>query len=280
MEVSYGNEVGAHFGYGRVREINSFTNGTYLTIGTRNTDYDIGWRSATIGVGCAAVYVNAFAVGNGCIASNANSVAMGGGAQATGDTSFATGWLTHAGHAYSYAGGYSSKTGASYQFVSGRNLTGGNQQGQAVFGRYNSTASSSMFVVGCGTASASKNILNLATTGNLTIAGTLTQSSDRRLKKHIAYLGDEAADFVRNLKPVLYEKDDTRQVGFYAQDVEEVEPWHAAIVNKTDGMDERLKDLRTLDYTALIAPLVAYTQQLEAKVNALTARLEEVLSSA
>lgn len=269
VEVSYDNEIGAHFGYGRVRQINTFTNGTYLTIGTRNTDYDIGWRSATIGVACAAAYVNAFAVGNGCIANNANAIALGAGSKATGDTSMATGWLTQADHAYSYAGGYSSKTGASYQFISGRNLTGGNQQGQAVFGRYNSTASSSMLVVGCGTASASKNIFNLATTGNLTIAGTLTQSSDRRLKRHIAYLSEDAAAFVRGLKPVLYEKDDARQVGFYAQDVEEIEPWGAAIVNKTDGMDERLKDLRTLDYTALIAPLVAYAQSLEGRIQEL-----------
>ena len=131
-------------------------------------------------------------------------------------------------------------------------------------------------IVGYGTSTSNrKNIFNLSTTGNLTIAGTLTQSSDRRLKRHIAYLGEDAAEFMRALKPVLYEKDGAKHVGFYAQDIAEVEPWQASIVNSTDGMDERLPDMLTLDYTALIAPLVSYTQQLEARL----AQLEGVLNA-
>lgn len=266
VEVGYGSTIGAHFGYGTVRDVNTTTNGTYLTIGTRDSSYDIGHRSATFGLNNAASYSNAFAAGNSSKALNVCCFAMGAAAKAE--------------HNYSFAGGYQTSTGAAYQLIHGQNLLGGTTSGGVVLGRFN-TQTTGALIVGQGTSTSSrKNIFNLSTAGNLTINGTLTQSSDRRLKHHIAYLGDDAAEFVRGLKPVLYEKDGTKQVGFYAQDVEEVEPWQAGIVGRTDGMDERLPDLRTLDYTALIAPLVAYTQQLEAKLDALTARLEEVLSGA
>ena len=36
--------------------------------------------------------------------------------------------------------------------------------------------------------------------GNLTIAGSLTQSSDKRIKDHIEYLGEDAKEFIRQLK--------------------------------------------------------------------------------
>ena len=101
------------------------------------------------------------------------------------------------------------------------------------------------------------------------IAGTLVQNSDRRLKDHRAYLGEDACDFVRNLKPALYTKDRERHVGFYAQDVQDADPWGTATVSP-DHSDESLDfDPLTLDYTALIAPLVAYCQHLEKRIEAL-----------
>ena len=261
VEVGYGSTVGAHFGYGTVRDVNTTTNGTYLTIGTRDSSYDIGHRSATFGLNNAASYSNAFAAGNSSKALNVCAFAMGAAAKSE--------------HNYAFAGGYQTSTGAAYQLIHGQNLLGGTTSGGVVLGRFN-TQTTGALIVGQGTSTSSrKNIFNLSTAGNLTIAGTLSQNSDRRLKHHIAYLGDDAAEFVRRLKPVLYEKDGTKQVGFYAQDVEEVEPWQAGIVGRTDGMDERLPDLRTLDYTALIAPLVAYTQQLEERL----ARLEGMLNA-
>ena len=265
VEVGYGNTIGAHFGYGTVREINTTTQGTYLTIGSRDSSYDIGHRSATFGLNNAASHSNSFAAGNSSKALNVCAFALGAAAKSE--------------YNYAFAGGYQSSTGAAYQFVHGQNLLGGSTSAGAVFGRYNTETTGAM-IVGYGSSTSNrKNIFNLGTGGSLTIAGTLTQNSDRRLKRHLAYLGDEAAAFVRGLKPVLYEKDDTKQVGFYAQDVEEIEPWGAAIVTKTDGMDERLPDLRTLDYTALIAPLVSYTQQLEQKLERLEGLLKGVLNA-
>ena len=109
----------------------------------------------------------------------------------------------------------------------------------------------------------------LTNAGNLWIKGTLTQNSDRRLKEHHAYLGDDACDFIRALKPALYTKDGSRHVGFYAQDVQAAEPkeWDTETVT-AQHTDESLDfDPLTLDYNALIAPLVAYTQQLEWRID-------------
>jgi hypothetical protein len=99
------------------------------------------------------------------------------------------------------------------------------------------------------------------TTGNMWIKGTLTQGSDRRLKEHIACLGSEAEEFVRKLMPAFYTKDGERHVGFYAQDIEGIDPWKC-MVDEKDGY-------MTLGYTELIAPLVAYCQSLERRIEQL-----------
>jgi hypothetical protein len=139
-------------------------------------------------------------------------------------------------------------------------------------------------VVGAGDNDSSrKNILRLGWSGGLWIAGSITQNSDRRLKEHHAYLGEDACEFVRKLKPALYTKGGERHVGFYAQDVRDAEPdeWDTVTVT-AQHTDESLGfDPLTLDYSAIIAPLVAYAQQLEGRINeqqetikALTKRLD------
>lgn len=98
------------------------------------------------------------------------------------------------------------------------------------------------------------------TTGNLTITG-IYQSSDRRLKDHKEYLGEDADEFIRKLKPAYYVKDDASHLGFYAQDVEEADKWKS-MVGESNGY-------KTLNYTELIAPLVAYCQHLEKRIEEL-----------
>lgn len=107
-----------------------------------------------------------------------------------------------------------------------------------------------------------------------TTRANVTAWSDRRMKEHVEYLGEDACDFVRALRPALFEfRDGTHQsgrhLGFYAQDVRDAEPdgWDTETV--TQSADESL-DYRpySLDYQALIAPLVAYAQQLEKRVEA------------
>lgn len=109
--------------------------------------------------------------------------------------------------------------------------------------------------------------------GNAWLSGSLSQNSDRRLKEHLSYLGGDACDFVRKLKPALYLRKGVKHVGFYAQDVQDADEWGTAIV--ASGMTDESLGFETLslDYTALIAPLTAYAQSLEERVAQLEERL-------
>ena len=96
----------------------------------------------------------------------------------------------------------------------------------------------------------------------LTSPVALTVVSDRRLKEHIKDLDEEASEFIRNLKPVCYRKDGQIHLGFYAQDVQEVNTMKADITPQID-------DYMGLSYTDLIAPLVRYCQELEKRIEEL-----------
>ena len=87
--------------------------------------------------------------------------------------------------------------------------------------------------------------------------------SDKALKEHEAYLGEDAIDFIRDLKPARYIKDGKEHLGFYAQDVKESNKWYAELTPKVN--DEYMG----LSYTELLAPLVAYCQQLEQRIKEL-----------
>ena len=155
------------------------------------------------------------------------------------------------------------------------------QRRQIVLGQYNASfsgGSRSSVVVGNGADSENKaNCLTLnGLTGNMWIKGTLTQNSDRRLKEHIAYLAEDACEFVRKLKPALFVKDGERHLGFYAQNVDEADEWGTSTVAE-QHTDESLDfDPLTLEYTALIAPIVAYAQSLEKRIEQLEKRLSEL----
>lgn len=117
-------------------------------------------------------------------------------------------------------------------------------------------------VVGNGSSGGARsNALELKWTGDMTIAGQLTQNSDKRLKEHIGYLDEDAADFIRKLRPAHYIKDGDDHVGFYAQDVAMADPWKC--------MTGKMNGYMTLSYTELIAPLVAYCQSLEKRIEEL-----------
>lgn len=90
----------------------------------------------------------------------------------------------------------------------------------------------------------------------------LTVTSDKRLKEHEAYLGSDAVKFMRALKPSRYIKDGKEHLGFYAQDVEAVNEWQA-------DLTPDIEEYKGLTYTELIAPLVAYCQALDARINEL-----------
>lgn len=91
----------------------------------------------------------------------------------------------------------------------------------------------------------------------------ITVVSDKRLKNHIRYLGEDAAEFCRNLQPAVFIKNDETHLGFYAQDVQTSDKWGARLtVSNNEGY-------LGLNYTELIAPLVAYCQSLEKRIKEL-----------
>lgn len=180
-----------------------------------------------------------------------------GAGKAYGQQSHAEGSFTVASGDYSHAGGMG---------------TTANGYASVAIGRYNEpdtatspqTASNWAFMIGNGSSGHPSNALTVTWGGNETISGTLTQSSDRRLKDHIDYLDEDAVEFVRGLKPAHYIKDNEHHVGFYAQDVEEVDKWNC--------MTGEMNGYMTLGYTEIIAPLVRYCQSLEARIAELEKR--------
>ena len=80
--------------------------------------------------------------------------------------------------------------------------------------------------------------------------------SDKRLKEHVEEIN---GDLIRNLIPVHYIRDGHDEYGFYAQDVAEYDD---VLVGEDNGY-------MTLNYRGLIAPLVAYVQRLEKRIEEL-----------
>lgn len=212
----------------------------YFTIGSR-------------GVGGIGAF--SYREGEDCVASATASHAEGKGSTASASTS-------HAQNHRTIASGYASHAGGSYTIAQG--------ECQTAIGAYNVaqgnptewSATDNVFIIGNGLLETLRsNAMEVTWAGNTTIAGTLTQSSDRRLKDHRSYLDEDAVEFIDNLKPAHFYKDGQSHVGFYAQDVEEADKWNC--------MTGEMNGYMTLGYTELIAPLVAYCQHLEKRIEEL-----------
>lgn len=213
------------------------------------------------GNGTTASGIASHAEGNNTTASGNYSHAEGESTTASGNYSHAEGRETKAVGTYAHAEGYLTEANIGYSHASGwRTIANG--EAQTAIGKFNVADTTSLFIVGKGTASTARsNAFAIDRNGNATLAGTLTQGSDRRLKEHLAYLGEEAIDFIDSLKPAYYIKDGEHHVGFYAQDVEEADKWQC-MVGEMNGY-------KTLCYIELIAPLVAYVQKLEKRIEEL-----------
>ena len=198
--------------------------------------------------------------------------------------STAEGYNTTASRAYSHAEGQETEASASaahaegsLSVASGINShaegygTIANQFAQHVFGNYNvednpeDANEYNVEIVGWGsTDSDRKNIRTLDTSGNMTIAGRLTQSSDSRLKTVEGEIPDvseiHAVRFRWN--DVNGQHDDIDHVGYIAQDVEEVAPFM---------VKEDSNGYKALDY---IAFLCAKMELLERRVKGLEEKKE------
>ena len=234
----------------------------FKTVASGSGAHAEGYFTEATGYNCHAEGTSTKATYNGCHAEGNKTTASGSEAHAEGNGTEASGNWSHAEGVDTVASGDRSHAGGSNTIAAGNC--------QTAIGEYNVSNTTHTFIIGCGSSSGGRrNALYVSAFGNLWINGTLTQGSDRRLKEHHSYLAEDACDFIRALKPALYTKDGARHVGFYAQDVQEAEPdeWDTVTVTE-QHTDESLDfDPLTLDYQALIAPLVAYAQQLERRID-------------
>ena len=178
-------------------------------------------------------------------ASGYGSVAFGYGCVASGD--------------YSFACGQGNNTASSNQFACGK---------------YNSNGSSNLLEVGNGTSRTSRANAFRVTTSNTAYVGSTQVTSDRRVKTPLGDIGEqEAVDFIHSLKPSKFEKFGRRELGFYAQDVEETN-FGEYLVDESE--DFGFEDFKNLSYDGLIAPIVAYCQHLEKRVDELEKRIAQL----
>ena len=187
--------------------------------------------------------------------------AEGNGSSAGVEAAHAEGMYTSAVGQASHAEGYWCQAHGNFSHAEGM-YTIASGPVQHVFGQYNKSDTTSVEIVGWGTDTADskrKNIRTLDQSGNMTIAGTLTQSSDAKLKTVEGEIPDvsdiHAVRFRWN--DVNGHHDDLEHVGYIAQDVEKVAPF---MVKKDSN------GYKALDY---IAFLCAKMELLERRVKEL-----------
>ena len=108
---------------------------------------------------------------------------------------------------------------------------------------------------------------NLITTGDLTVQGTLFETSDQRLKQNIETIL-EPLYTVSNLRGVKFDwvKNKQTSLGVIAQEVEEVLPFLVS---------EDSEGTKSVNYSALVGLLIESIKQLNQKVNSLEQLLRE-----
>ena len=138
-------------------------------------------------------------------------------------------------------------------------------------------------------------VFDLQVTGSISIDGTLSEGSDRRLKKDIANSTYGLAA-INQLIPRTYKHRDVSkemlgtQIGFIADEVESVIPEviskfglkadgstlskHITGYGDEAGTEETFDSVKTLNYERLVVVLTKALQEADDKIEALTARIE------
>jgi len=120
---------------------------------------------------------------------------------------------------------------------------------------------------------ANSNILTLFSTGNMTIAGTLTQNSDARLKRNFSPLVSPLDKVLRLNGHHYYWSNKTRdgglQTGFTAQEIEAIMP--ELVTTATDGT-------KSVNYIGVIPYLAEAIKELKKENDELRKMLKELLN--
>lgn len=249
----------------------------YGTIGGGAVDLSQSWGTYPDTAG--ATGDNSFAVGLNTIASGQKSFASGVASNASGTQSTAMGARAFAAGHTSVSIGQGTKADSPNSTAMGILNVGGGDPLLAssidpIFEIGNG------YYSGGGTVENRNNAFSLLRNGNATLAGSLTQNSDRRLKTNITEL-QYGLNTILKLKPVSYNwekypEQKKKSIGLIAQ---EVQPIINEIVNV--GIDKE-KTL-SLSYIELIPILIKAIQEQQeiinkqdTKINGLTAELEQL----
>ena len=238
------------------------------------------WNSVAIGNSTSASGLNSFALGNSTIANGASSTAMGVSTIATGFASSSIGQNTQAtGYGTTSLGYYTTAIG-NFSTSLGY-YTNADSYLSTVIGRYNIGGGDALswintdaiFEIGNGTTDTNKaNAFTVYKNGDATLAGTLTQSSDKRLKKNIKPL-IASLDKIKQLNGKHYYWNDIKphsdklQIGLIAQEVEKVFP---ELVH-TDS-----QGYKSVDYTSLIPVLIEALKEQENRLTKQEERLSKI----
>jgi hypothetical protein len=241
------------------------------------------WNNVNIGIYSVAMGRNttasgplSFAMGENSTASSNSAMAMGSSTTASGRASTALGNVTTASGTASTAMGSSTTAAGNYSTVMGLRTIAATDHSLTI-GNYNDANTSgdnTLFVAGNGSDNNNRSdALRLDFDGNLTIAGTLTESSDRRLKTGIEPLKTDVLDQLGHIRPVRYRfKEGTghpaeEQIGLIAQEVQEQFP---ELVSA--GKDGSL----SLSYSKFSAVLLKAVQEQQAEIERLQAEVRRV----
>ncbi len=234
-----------------------------------------GQAATAMGRNTEASGFNATTMGRQTVASGDEAVAMGEETQATGNDAVAAGFKSRAGDARSVAMGFDVVTDNANSAVFGQCNTGDLVGGDDVLEIGNGPITDGE----CESGNFS-NALRLERSGNMTIAGTLTENSDRRLKTDIEPFGKDVLKSLQEIRPVRFQFKDERthpsgqQIGLIAQEVQKEFP--ELVSEGDDGM-------LSLSYTKFSAVLLKGLQeqqttidQQEERIATLEAENEEI----
>lgn len=266
--------------YSTAMGYNVIASGYYSTAMGSNTtaseDYTTAMGRNTIASGnySTAIGLYTTASGNYSTAMGSNTMASGHYSTAMGDNDTASG-------NYSTAMGYNTTASGTASTAMGNHTTA-QAYGSLVFGTVNVIAGNSsawvasdpLLVAGNGVSTSSpSNALTLYKNGNLTIAGTLTQSSDARLKKDIQPL-DNSLEKIAQLSGYHYhwKKDNTDarlQTGVIAQEVQKVMP---ELVTTNDNGD------LTVNYNGITPYLIEGMKEQQKTIEDMKALIDKLTS--
>ena len=238
----------------------------------------------TTASGAAAVAMGEFAEASGdySVALNRGTKATANAATAMGDATEASafaatamGLRTTASASRATAMGFETTASGVDATAMGERTTAATEKSLSI-GEYNSantSADGTLLVVGNGSPGTRSDALVLDSNGNLEISGTLTESSDRRLKTSIRPIEGETMTKLSRLRPVRYQfkNQETHpsgeQIGLVAQDVREEFP---ALVRGGDGDD------LSLSYSKFTAVLLKGLQEQQSTVDSLKNRVQHL----